>query len=84
MTRSRKRFPGGTWCCCKSQKRGKQVSNRRFRRKEHQLIHQEDYHRLPLNPMELTSPWDLGGDGKHEWFCPLEEQGEAYRRWMSK
>ena len=73
MSRSRKRMPGSTWCCCKSQKRGKQASSRKFRRKAHVLLHQGRDHLLPLKPFEVMSPWDLGGDGKHFWgFYPEE------------
>ena len=67
MSRSRKRMPVSTWCCCKSQKKGKQASSRKFRRKAHVLLHQGKAHLLPLKSFEVMSPWDLGGDGKH--FC---------------
>ena len=33
MSRSRKRMPGSTRCCCKSQKKGKQASSCKFRRR---------------------------------------------------
>ena len=66
-------MPGSTWCCCKSQKRRKQASSRKFRRKAHVLIHQGD-NLLPFKSYEVMSPWDLGGDGKHFWgFYPEEE-----------
>lgn len=29
--------------------------------------------RLPHRPMEITSPWDLGGDGKHYWKIPTAD-----------
>lgn len=64
MSKSKKKFPGGTCCCCKSQKRGKTVASKRFRRRSKMLIQQERYEHLPLKSIELTSPWDLGGDGK--------------------
>ena len=64
MSRSRKRTPISCWVCCKSQKRGKQVCNRKFRRREHQAISVGNYERLPLLPIEVMSSWDLGGDGK--------------------
>ena len=64
MSRSRKRMPGSTWCCCKSQKKGKQASSRKFRRKAHVLLRQGKTHLLPLKSFEVMSPWDLGGDGK--------------------
>ena len=52
MSRSRKRMPGSTWCCCKSQKKGKQASSRKFRRKAHVLLHQGKHHLLPFKPFE--------------------------------
>lgn len=64
MSRSRKKFPGGTCCCCKSQKRGKTIASKRFRRRTKVLIQKEAYEHLPLKSIELTSSWDLGGDGK--------------------
>ena len=79
MSKSRKKFPGGTCCCCKSQKRGKVVASKRFRRRTRTLIQQRLYEYLPLKSIELTSPWDLGGDGKSfygfhpgcEWYVKL-------------
>ena len=79
MSRSRKRMPGSTWCCCKSQKRGKQASSRKFRRMMRVLLHQGKNHLLPLKSFEVMSPWDLGGDGKaffgfhpeEEWYVKL-------------
>lgn len=64
MGKSRKRVCAGTNCCCKSQKKGKQTASRRFRRKEHQLIVLGRFESLPKHSIEVTSPWDLGGDGK--------------------
>ena len=63
MSRSRKRFPAGTYCYCKSQKRGKQFSHRKFRRCEHVLMHNQHFENLPIRQYEITSQWDLGGDG---------------------
>ena len=63
----------------KSQKKGKQASSRKFRRKANVLLHQGKEHLLPLKSFEVMSPWDLGGDGKaffgfhpeEEWFVKL-------------
>ena len=79
MSRSRKRIPGSTWCCCKSQKKGKQASSRKFRRKAHVLLHQGKDHLLPFKAFEVMRSWDLGGDGKaffgfhpeEEWYVKL-------------
>ena len=79
MSRSRKRMPCGTWYGCKSQKKGKKVSSRKFRRKVHMLLSQGEYQDLPSKPFEIMDPWDLGGDGKtffgfhpdEEWFVKL-------------
>ena len=79
MSRSRKRMPCSTWCYCKSQKRGKQASSRKFRRRANVLLHQGKHHLLPLKSLEVMSSWDLGGDGKaffgfhpdEEWYVKL-------------
>lgn len=79
MSRSRKRTPINSWVCCKSQKRGKQVYNRKFRRREHQAISAGDYEELPFVTIVVMNPWDLGGDGKgyhhgeptEEWFIKM-------------
>ena len=79
MSRSRKRMPGSTWCCCKSRKKGKRVSSRKFRRKAHVLLCQGKDNLLPFKSFEIMSPWDLGGDGKaffgfhpdEEWYIKL-------------
>lgn len=81
MSRSRKKVCGGTICCCKSQKRGKQIASRRFRRNEHRLIAMGKYYSLPIRSRELTSPWDLGGDGKTVYSrTPGDEVYERYIR----
>ena len=64
MSHSFKHFPAGTWICCKSQHKGKKRASRRFRRKATVLLHKGLYLDLPMKSIELTSPWDLGGDGK--------------------
>ena len=79
MGKSRKRTPVSTWCCCKSQKLGKQVSHRMFRRRERILIHTDMLDLLPFRQWEIVSQWDLGGDGKcyfhgdatDEWYIKL-------------
>lgn len=68
MSRSKKRNPGHTWCGF-SQKKGKKISNKRFRRSEHMLIKMDSFLSLPVNTKELTNQYDLGGDGK-EFYCP--------------
>ena len=74
MSRSRKKFPAGPCCCCKSQKRGKKVSHRKFRRLEHVLMHNQHFEKLPILQWEITNQWDLGGDGKCFWcWAPDEE-----------
>ena len=64
MGKSRKKTPVCTWCCCKSQKRGKQISHRKFRRLEQVLVHSEKFDVLPKRQWEIVEQWDLGGDGK--------------------
>lgn len=73
MSKSRKRTPAGTYLG-RSQKRGKQKSHGRFRRRERMLIQNERFERLPFRQYEITNQWDLGGDGKYFWgFAPDEE-----------
>ncbi len=64
MSHSFKHFPASTCCCCKSQHRGKKNASRRFRRKVNILIRQGKFDKLPFKSIEITSPYDLGGDGK--------------------
>ena len=65
-----------------SQKKGKKVASRRFRRKVKVLMHQESYERLPFFSIELTSPWDLGGDGKS--FYGFRSECDWYEKVMRK
>ena len=91
MSRSRKKNPGHTWCG-RSQKKGKRFSNRRFRRSEHLSLSMGDFLSLPLRTRELTSQYDLGGDGKG-FFCPhrktrfmllIENVEQVYRKILRK
>lgn len=74
MSRSIKRFPVTTWVCCKSQKRGKQNSHRKFRRQERMLILSNDFNRIPYRQLEIMNQWDLGGDGKVNWMNSSNEE----------
>ena len=67
---------------CKSQKRGKQIASKRFRRRVRILMRLRKYERLPYRSTELTSPWDLGGDGK--CFYGYHPDKEWYARIMRK
>ena len=79
MSRSKKRMPGCTCGGNISRKKGKQVCNRKFRRKEHVLLHQREEQLLPLKSLEIMDTWDIGGDGKcffgfypeEEWYVKL-------------
>ena len=74
MSKSRKKTPAGTWCFCKSQKKGKQFSHRRFRRREKMVLLSGKEMMLPLRQFELTNQYDLGGDGKSYYgYHPNEE-----------
>ena len=74
MGKSKKRTPVCTWCSCKSQKRGKQICHRKFRRREQILILSGEYVQLPFHQWEIVKQWDLGGDGKHYFgHFPCEE-----------
>lgn len=82
MGKSKKRTPITCWACCKSQKRGKQFCNRRFRRRTHQRITIGDMERLPLLTREVMESWDLGGDGKS--YIHLEPTDKYYIKLMRK
>lgn len=82
MSRSKKKFPAGVWCGCKSQKKGKRVASKRFRRYTKILIAQAKYDLLPKRSIEITSPWDLGGDGKR--FYGYHPECEWYVRIIRK
>lgn len=79
MSRSKKRTPVTCWVGCKSQKRGKQVCNRKFRRRERISISTSLFERIPHLSIEVMDPWNLGGDGKvyfhadpsDEWYIKL-------------
>lgn len=79
MSRSKKRTPVTYWAGCKSQKRGKQVCNRKFRRRERISIRTNRFERIPYLTIEVMDTWDLGGDGKvyyhaeptDEWYIKL-------------
>jgi hypothetical protein len=66
MSRSRKKEPGSTIACCKSQKAGKSAASKRFRRIARQML-QRGVDVLPTRSRELTNQYDLGGDGKRYW-----------------
>lgn len=82
MSRSRKRQPYTVGAGCRSQKRGKQVCNRKFRRQERRAILSGRWDRLPYRQIEVMDPWDLGGDGKY--YCHGDEHDEWFVRLMRK
>ncbi len=82
MSKSKKRTPVCTWCYCKSQKRGKQISHRKFRRYEQILVQTGEFNKLPFRQWEIVSQWDLGGDGKHFFGYHMTE--DWYIRLMRK
>lgn len=82
MGKSRKKTPACTWCCCKSQKRGKQICHRKYRRHERMFILAGMYDCLPIRQWEVVEQWDLGGDGKH--YCGYAPTEEWYIKLMRK
>ena len=73
MGKSKKKFPCGP-CIGHSQKCGKQLSHRRFRRREHILIQNGKYDNMPFRQYEITNKWNLGGDGKCFWGFARQEE----------
>ena len=82
MGKSKKKFPAGLYIGL-SQKSGKQISHRRFRRREHSLIQVGYYEWLSFCQYEITNRWDLGGDGKAVWGVGCEDE-EWYIKAMRK
>lgn len=76
MSRSRKKIAAGTCCVCKSQKRGKQFSSRKFRAMEREALYHEA--EPPRKQYEATSPWNLGGDGKT--IYGFDKEMDKYKR----
>lgn len=63
MSHSRKRTPVITFAKCKSQKEGKKIASKKFRRRvKVRMLHMDEV--LPIKSIEITSTYDLGGDGK--------------------
>ncbi|MBQ8713002.1 MAG: hypothetical protein IJ551_09345 [Prevotella sp.] len=77
MSRSRNKYAAGTNVVCKSQKKGKQFSSRKFRAMERAAIRNGS--EPPYKQIESTDPWDLGGDGKRIYGF-----GAEYDRWKRK
>ena len=65
-----------------SRSRKKQIASKRFRRRVRILMRLRKYERLPYRSTELTSPWDLGGDGK--CFYGYHPDKEWYAKVMRK
>lgn len=63
MSRSRKRTPIRTMLGKISQHPGKKAASRRFRRVSKMRL-QDGKEILPVKSIEITNPYDLGGDGK--------------------
>ena len=82
MGKSKKRTPISTFCCSKSQKRGKQICHRKYRRIEHMMLRSNNDEHLPIRQYEIVSPWNLGGDGKVYWGHYPDK--EWYKKLMRK
>lgn len=65
MSRSRKKNPGGTVYGC-SQHEGKKAASKKFRRIAKEWL-RNGSETLPVKSIELTRPYELGGDGKIYW-----------------
>ena len=80
MSRSRKKVPSGTWTACKSRKKGKRLSHRRFRRCEKVAIGCAREASLPFRQIELTCTWAIGGDGKWRYWGKMDDEWRRYMR----
>ncbi len=78
MSRSSKKVAAGTCLSCKSQKWGKMLSHRKFRRRERLMMQVGRYEDVPQWQRELRDSWELGGDGKMYWGTDAEDE-EAWR-----
>lgn len=63
MSNSKKRSPYGLHVG-ESQKKGKALSHKRFRRSVKAKMQNGEYDSIPKEEAELTNSVDLGGDGK--------------------
>lgn len=76
MSRSKKKIAAGTCVGVKSQKRGKQMCNRKFRAMERDAI--SNGNEPPYNLNQAIGEWDLGGDGK--MIYGFGEKYELFKR----
>jgi hypothetical protein len=63
MSRSRRKTPIGGHAS-ESEKQDKRKANRKFRRREKNMIKKGNYDNLPVNMNEIINVWDMGKDGK--------------------
>jgi len=79
MSRSRRKTPITGWTTSKSEKKDKQIANRRFRRREKQAIYHGE--EPPEDPNEVSNPWDFAKDGKQYID---EETRKKFPSWLRK
>ena len=67
MSRSKRKKPHFGYTTCESEKRDKQIANKRYRKLIKTLI-KKNAVTLP-QVREIVNVWDFGKDGKHYYYC---------------
>ncbi len=73
MSRSKRKNPIFGFTCAKSEKKDKQLANRKFRRITKENIRNFNFEEAPVYLKQIVSYWDFAKDGKHYW-----KKGEVY------
>lgn len=78
MSRSVKKHSAAK-ICGHSDKRSKQIANRKFRHREHQAILMEKYGDLPNHIREVSDTFNFASDGLAYWMdIPTEDDFTRY------
>ena len=90
MSRSRKKHSAAK-ICGRSNKRSKQMANRKFRHKEQLSLLMEKYERIPEHIREVSDVYNFSSDGLAYWMdMPIEDYFtrywnlEAWKKMMRK
>ncbi len=78
MSRSRKKHSAAKICGC-SDKKDKQIANRRFRKMTRQLLRELEMERLPKTIREVSNAYTFSSDGRAMWMpCPGPDNPNPY------
>ena len=79
MSRSRKKTPISGWSCKESDKKDKQLSNRKFRKIAKELLKKGEFEMLPMTKEEVSEVCSYAKDGKQYLS---KEYAESYKGMM--